>query len=187
MPTPSRSAPKSKKSPKPRPTDPKIVKKPKQKMAVVISHGDPNVVGAQVFPALFGAVFKHKFALKKAGKETFKVNPPRARWPDLPHTPKDQWTGIWGIPIPASTRSLPQPDPEVPVKIETWDYGKAVAEILHIGPYSEEGPAIQRLHDFIEASGYEIAGAHEEEYLTTPKAKVMKTIIRYPVKKRKKG
>ncbi|MBM2850090.1 MAG: hypothetical protein HW418_3032, partial [Anaerolineales bacterium] len=60
-------------------------------------------------------------------------------------------------------------------------------EILHIGPYSEEGPTIQRLHEFIAASGYEIAGVHEEEYLTTPKAKVQKTIIRYPVKKRKKG
>jgi len=25
---------------------------------------------------------------------------------------------------------------------------------------------------------------HEEEYLTTPKAKVQKTIIRYPIKKK---
>jgi hypothetical protein len=184
---PNRTSPRPKAARKPKATDPKIVKLPKQKMAVVVSHGDPNVVGAKVFPALYGAVYTQKFALKKAGKETFKVGPPRARWPGLADTPKDQWTGIWGIPIPANTRSLPQPDPEVPVKIETWDYGGTVAEILHIGPYSEEGPTVQRLHEFIAASGYEIAGVHEEEYLTTPKAKVQKTIIRYPVKKQKKG
>jgi hypothetical protein len=184
---PNRTSPRPKAARKPKPTDPKIVKLPKQKMAVVVSHGDPNVVGSKVFPALYGAVYTQKFALKKAGKETFKIGPPRARWPDFADTPKDEWTGIWGIPIPASTRTLPQPDPEVPVKIETWDYGGTVAEILHIGPYSEEGPTIQRLHEFIAASGYEIAGVHEEEYLTTPKAKVQKTIIRYPVKKQKKG
>ncbi|MBI3361911.1 MAG: GyrI-like domain-containing protein [Chloroflexi bacterium] len=171
---------------KPKATNPKIVKKPKQKMAVVVSHGDPNVVGSKVFPALYGAVYKHKFALKKAGKETFKVEPPRARWPDAHLVPKDQWTGIWGIPIPSHTRALPQPDPEVPVKIEMWDYGGTVGEILHIGPYSEEPPTIQRLHEFIAASGYEIAGAHEEEYLTRPEAKEQKTIIRYPVRKVKK-
>src|SRR5574341_2042046 len=184
---PDHTSPGAKTARKPRPTDPKIVKLPKQKMAVVVSHGDPNVVGAKVVPALYGAVYTQKFALKKAGKETFKVGPPRARWPDVTDTPKDQWTGIWAIPIPANTRSLPQPDPEVPVKIETWDYGGTAAEILHIGPYSEEGPTVQRLHEFIADSGYETAGVHEAEYLTTPKAKVQKTIIRYPVKKLKKG
>jgi len=34
------------------------------------------------------------------------------------------------------------------------------------------------------SSGYEIGGVHEEEYLTTPDAKVPKTIIRYAVKKK---
>jgi len=43
---------------------------------------------------------------------------------------------------------------------------------------------VERLHKFIEDSGYEIVGAHEEEYLTTPDAKVPKPIIRYPVKKK---
>jgi hypothetical protein len=86
--------------------------------------------------------------------------------------------------VPATTRTLPQPDPDVAVNVETWDYGGTVAEILHIGPYSAEGPTIERLHTFIAESGYEIAGTHEEEYLTSPKAKVQKTMIRYPVKKR---
>lgn len=39
------------------------------------------------------------------------------------------------------------------------------------------------LHSFIAKQGYEIAGGHEEEYLTRPTSKVIKTIIRYPVRK----
>jgi len=163
-------------------SEPKIIEMPSQKMAVVYTKGDPNVVGADVFPALYGSVYTLKFALKKQGRG-FKVSPPRARWPDAHRVPKDQWTGIWGIPVPDDTTELPQKVPAVPVKLETWDYG-TVAEILHSGPYSEEGPTIQRLHEFIANSGYEIAGIHEEEYLTRPAAKVQKTLIRFPVKKK---
>jgi len=79
-----------------------------------------------------------------------------------------------------------QPEGEVPgteVKIETWEYG-TVAQILHLGPYDEEGPTVERLHKFIEDNGYGIAGMHEEEYLTTPDAKVIKTIIRYSIKRK---
>ena len=171
--------------PKPKLTDPRIVKKPKQKMAVVETHGDPNEVFPQVMPALYGAVYTLKFDLKKKGKETFKVGALFGRWPDWVGKPKDQWTGYIGLPIPSGTRRLTQKVPGVEVRIETWDYGPAVAEILHIGSYESEAPTIQRLHDFIQASGYAIAGVHEEEYLTSPKAKVQKTIIRYPVRKRK--
>jgi hypothetical protein len=161
---------------------PEIVEMPSQKMAVVYTRGDPNVVGQQAFPALYGAVYTLKFALKKEGVE-FKVSPPRARWPQGLDTPKEQWTGIWGLPVPADTTSLVQKVPDVEVKIEEWRYG-TVAQILHIGPYAEEAPTVKRLHQFISDNGYEVAGAHEEEYLTTPQAKVQKTIIRYPVKKK---
>jgi effector-binding domain-containing protein len=40
------------------------------------------------------------------------------------------------------------------------------------------------LHKFIEENGCEIAGTHEEEYLTCPDAKVVKPLIRYPIKKK---
>jgi len=59
-----------------------------------------------------------------------------------------------------------------------------VAQILHIGPYSEETATVERLHKFIAENGYKIAGIHEEEYLTKPEAKVQRTIIRYPIKKK---
>jgi len=43
---------------------------------------------------------------------------------------------------------------------------------------------VERLHKFVEENGYEITGVHEEEYLTSPDAKIIKTIIRYPMKKK---
>ncbi len=165
-----------------KPLKPEIVEMPARKVATVVSRGDPNIVGEQVFPALYGSVFTLKFDLKKRGTETFKVQGLRARWPDCHILPKDQWTGQWALPIPDDTQVLPQKQPDNEVKIETWDYG-TVAQILHLGPYTEEEPTIAILKKFIEESGFEITGAHEEEYLTCPRAKVPKTIIRYAVRK----
>jgi hypothetical protein len=82
--------------------------------------------------------------------------------------------------VPDDTASLPQKEPGIEVKLETWEYG-TVAQILHLGPYDQETETIKRLHEFITANGYEIVGPHEEEYLTRPDAKVIKTLIRYQV------
>jgi uncharacterized Fe-S radical SAM superfamily protein PflX len=48
----------------------------------------------------------------------------------------------------------------------------------------QEGPTVERLHGFVKESGYELAGAHEEEYLSKPDAKVVRTIVRYPVRRK---
>jgi len=162
-------------------TQPEILEMGSQKMAVLVTKGDPNKVAAKAMPALYGSVYKLKFELKKKGTD-FKVRGLRARWPDAHLVPKDEWTGIWALPIPNDVTEIPQKMPEVEVKIETWQYG-TVTQILHLGPYKDEGPTVERLHRFIKDSGYEIVGTHEEEYLTSPKAKVQKTLIRYPVKK----
>jgi len=164
------------------PVKPEILEMKAQKMAVVYTKGDPSKVAEKALPALYGSVYKLKFEMKKKGV-AFKVGKLRARWPDAHLLPKDQWTGIWGLPVPEDTTSLPQKIPEIEVKLETWNYG-TVAQILHVGPYSEEEPTVKRLHEFITENGYEIAGIHEEEYLTPPKAKVQKTLIRYPIKKK---
>lgn len=149
-------------------------------MAVVRTVGDPNAVSAEAFRALYGAVYTLKFARKKEGRGDFKISAPRARYPDAHLRPKGEWTILWGLPLPDDVAELPQKAPGVEVAVETWEYG-TVAEILHIGPYAEEGPTIQRLLAFIGESGCEIAGMHEEEYLTRPTAKAVKTLIRYPV------
>ena len=164
-------------------TEPQIMEMPPQKMAVVYGKGAPDKVFPELMPALYGSVYTLKFDLKKKGLPTFKVSGLRARYPDADLVPKDEWTHIIGLPIPEDTTSLPRKVPDVEVKIETWEYG-TVAQILHLGPYDEEYPTIERLHRFIKESGYEIGGLHGEEYLTRPDAKVVKTIIRYSVRKK---
>ncbi len=115
---------------------------------------------------------------------------PRARWPKPLDTPKSEWLGIYGLPIPATANTLPEPGSptEAKVAITAWEYGE-MAEILHVGPYSEETPTIQKLLDFIKQQGYVIVGSHEEEYLRSAgmgdkgDPAQYYTIIRYRVKK----
>jgi len=164
-------------------TEPQILEMPSQKMAVVRGKGTPEKVFTELMPALYGSVYTLKFDLKKRGLPTFKVSGLCARYPDAHLVPKEEWTHIIGLPVPEDTELLPQKSPGTEVRIETWEYG-TVAQILHLGPYDQEGPTIERLQKFIEENGYEITGVHEEEYLTRPDAKVVKTLIRYPVRKR---
>ncbi len=167
---------------RPSKTDPVLLELPPLKVAVVRSVGDPNVVGEAVFKALYGCVYTLKFARKKAGLGDFKVGPVRARWPNAHLAPREQWEAIWALPVPDDVTALPQKIPTVSVTLETWPYG-LVAQILHLGPYSAEGPTVQRLHAFIAEQGYELAGIHEEEYLTRPDAKEPRTIVRCEVRK----
>ena len=167
-------------SPRSLKTDPVILEMPSHKMAIVQGRGSPDRVFAQVFPALYGSVYTLKFDLKKRGLESFKVAAPCARYPNAHLHAKEEWLIIVGIPVPDDTASLPQKEPGIEVKLETWEYG-TVAQILHLGPYDQETETIKRLHEFITANGYEIVGPHEEEYLTRPDAKVIKTLIRYQV------
>ena len=163
--------------------EPRILEMSPQKMAVVYGKGTPEQVFTELMPALYGSVYTLKFDLKKKGLPTFKVSGLRARYPDAHLVPMEEWTHIIGLPVPNNTTTLPQKVPATEVRLETWEYG-TVAQVLHLGSYSEEEPAINRLMQFIEESGYEIAGAHEEEYLTVPDAKVVKTVIRYVVRKK---
>ena len=170
-------------SPRKLKTDPIILEMPSQKMAVVQGKGSPDKVFPQIFPALFGSVYTLKFDLKKRGLESFKVSCPRARYPDAHLYPKGEWLIVAGIPVPQNTTSLPQKEPGTKVKLETWEYG-TVAQILHLGAYDQEMETVERLQQFITASGYEIVGPHEEEYQSRPDAKIIKTLIRYQVKKK---
>jgi hypothetical protein len=163
--------------------EPRILEMPPQKMAVVTGKGKPEEVFNKLMPALYGSVYTLKFDLKKKGLPTFKVCGLRARYPDAHLVTMEEWTHIIGLPVPGGTSMLPQKVAVVEVKLETWHYG-TVAEILHLGSYDQEGPTVERLHKFIEDSGYQIAGPHEEEYLTSPDAKIPKTIIRYEVRKK---
>lgn len=168
--------------------EPQIRTIPDQKMLVVEVKGDPNETGKDAFQKLFRIYYQ----LKRNFKET-PMAIPRVRWPNLPDTPKEDWIGIYGLPIPEEIERIPEgvPPGEEEVKIAVWKYGE-VAEILHIGPYGEETPTISKLMSYVEDNGYEIIGPHEEEYLKGPgvffKGNPMKyyTIIRYRIKKLEK-
>jgi len=68
------------------------------------------------------------------------------------------------------------------VRFEALSEGKC-AQILHIGPFSEEGPTIEKVHQFIDSRGKRI-GKHHEIYLSDIRkadpAK-WKTVIRQPM------
>ena len=164
-------------------TDPQILDMPPQKMAFVRARGAPEKAFTEFLPALYGSVYTLKFDLKKKGLPTFKVSGLRARYPDAHLLPKDEWNIIMGLPIPAETTVLPQKVAGIEVKMETWEYG-TVAQVLHLGAYDQEYSSVEKLRRFLEEHGYHIAGVHEEEYLTRPEAKVVKTIIRYPITKK---
>jgi hypothetical protein len=58
------------------------------------------------------------------------------------------------------------------------------AQILHVGPYTEEAATIARLHSFIKAKGYHLGGKHHEIYLSDPRRTApenLKTILRQPI------
>lgn len=72
------------------------------------------------------------------------------------------------------------------LRFETFEEGLA-AQVLHIGPYADERPTIERLHRFVEDNGYELRDKHHEIYLGDPRRAApdrLRTILRHPVRKR---
>lgn len=58
------------------------------------------------------------------------------------------------------------------------------AQIMHLGPYADEGPTVAKLHDYIRGAGYHFNGKHHEIYLSDPRKTAparMKTILRQPI------
>ena len=69
------------------------------------------------------------------------------------------------------------------IRFESYHEGLS-AQIMYLGPYADEGPTIQRLHEFIVESGHQLRGKHHEIYLsdfrrTAPEK--LKTVIRQPM------
>jgi hypothetical protein len=68
------------------------------------------------------------------------------------------------------------------LRLESFTEGRC-AQVLHIGPFSEEGPTIERLHEFIDTRTGR-TGKHHEIYLSDIRRadpKKWKTIIRQPM------
>lgn len=70
------------------------------------------------------------------------------------------------------------------LRLESYDEGKSV-QIMHVGPYGEEGPTITRLHkEFMPENNLVPNGHHHEIYLNDPTRvapEKLRTVLRQPV------
>jgi hypothetical protein len=69
------------------------------------------------------------------------------------------------------------------VQFERFTEGLS-AQVLHLGPYAQERPTVERLHAFIAEQGYAPIGKHHEIYLSDPGRTApdkLKTVVRQPV------
>jgi hypothetical protein len=143
-----------------------------------------------------------KFHYKKQGKD-FKVNALEGLWWvdngifDLNNpAPREMWRWKSMIRVPdyVEDEDLQKLMAELiekrgekvtELKLETINEGLS-AQVMHIGPYSDELPTINTLHEWVEEQGYQLIGDHHEIYMSDPrrrKPENLKTIIRHPIKK----
>jgi hypothetical protein len=170
---------------------------------MIDGHGDPNTAQEykEAIEALYAVAFKLKFMSKKEMGRDYVVPPLEGLWwvedmRDFSVEDKDAWDWTMMIMQPewVSGDMLEQVLPQVKkakdlpalprLRLEAFHEGLAV-QVLHIGPYADEAPTIERLHAFAEGQGYELRGKHHEVYLGDPRKvapEKLKTVIRQPVK-----
>ncbi len=191
------------------PAHPVAVDVPPINYLMIDGHGDPNnsPLYQAAVEALFSLSYTLKFAIKKAGGGNYAVYPAEGLWwaadPTLAFNlyQKDlwDWTMMIAQPAPvdldwverARAEALKKKKGEAAVedalarvRFETYAEGRC-AQVMHTGPFANEGPVIAGLHDFISAQGCQLAGKHHEIYLsdfrrTAPEK--LKTVIRQPMK-----
>ncbi len=183
-----------------------IVDVPDMSFLMVDGQGDPNT--SQEFKdaveALYGVSYALKFMVKKARSVDYVVMPLEGLWwaddmRDFLVGNKNQWKWTLMIMQPeqvtedlvhrAVERVKKKKNPPALSKTRFESYHEGLsAQIMYIGPYSDEHPTIEKLHGFIEEKGYRLRGKHHEIYLSDPRRAApekMKTIIRQPVESMK--
>jgi hypothetical protein len=183
-------------------SEPVIVEVPARRFLMIDGSGDPNTSEAyrNAVRALYPLAYGIRKELKSRTGDAYTVMPLEALWwvADMTQFNVDdksdwQWTAMICQPDLATAVLLAEIGPAVIekkqlasghlVRVDEYHEGKA-AQILHLGPYSEETPTIELLHDFIAVEGYERRGLHHEIYLSDPR-KVeptrVRTIIRQPI------
>lgn len=187
---------------KPSPKKPAIIEVPEMSFLTVDGSGAPESQGfTDAVGVLYGMSYTLKFMLKKAGRIEYKVMPLEGLWwmkgtRDFDVNARDSWQ--WRVMIAqpdevvaadvtrAKTELREKKDPPglSRLKFRKFAEGKAV-QIMHIGPYSAEGPTIRALHQFADDNGFRLTGKHHEIYMGDPRRSApekLKTIIRQPVR-----
>ena len=180
-----------------------IVEVPQMNFLMVDGEGDPNTSTSfsDAIEALFPLSYTLKFMVKNGeiGID-YGVLPLEALWwaDDMSAFTtgnKDfwKWTIMIMQPDFITTQMVEKAKQEVEkkkkpaslplVSFEPFKEGKA-AQILHMCPFSEEGPTIEKVHLFIEENGSHLVGKHHEIYLSDIRRAApekWKTIVRQPM------
>ena len=184
--------------------EPLIVDIPAFNFLKVDGHGDPNT--SQEFKdavsSLYPLAYALKFAVKKRQGIDYAVMPLEGLWwcEDMKNFSTDDksnwdWTLMILQPewvtsdlvdeIHQEVKRKKNPPKIDQIRFEGYHEGMVVC-LMHIGPFAEEGPNIQRMHNYAESQGYKITGKHHEIYLndfTKTAPERLKTILRQPVGK----
>ena len=177
---------------------------PRMNFLMLDGAGDPN--GSQAYAdgveALFALSYTIKFMVKRGPLAIdYGVMPLEGLWwvDDMSRFSVDdrndwQWTMLMMQPDVVTLELVEEAVTEVRRKKDPAALGEvrfeALAEgtcvqILHVGPFSTEGPTIARLHGLIAAGGHEPAGKHHEIYLSDIRKAApekWKTVIRQPLR-----
>ena len=150
--------------------------------------------------ALYPVAYTIKFSSKKSLNVDYVVPPLEGLWwaedySDFINGNRERWQWAMMIMQPehvtqemvneAKAQVGIKEKPTVLGKVEftSLDEGRC-AQTLHIGPFSEEGPIIQEIHNRIQSAGYSLAGKHHEIYLSDIRRvspDKYRTIIRQPL------
>jgi hypothetical protein len=182
---------------------PVIVEVPPLNFIMIDGAGDPNTSEEfrQAVEVLFSASYTLKFLIKKGPLAIdYGVLPLEGVWwaEDMSaFTAGDKASWQWTLMIMQPEYVTPElfenalgqvrQKKDLPaagqLRLETFHEGLS-AQLLHVGPFSEEGPTIQRLHRFIEDHGYRRRDKHREIYLSDLRRAApekLRTIIRQPI------
>jgi hypothetical protein len=177
-----------------------LVDVPPMNYLMIDGEGDPNTAKsyAEAIEALFAVAYTVKFAVKKSQEIDYGVMPLESLWWAADMTAfttgdkaKWQWTAMIMQPsfvtkeivaaAVADVKKKKNPTALAKLRFEALTEGTC-AQTLHIGPFSEEGPTIERVHEFIRARGKRI-GKHHEIYLSDLRKAApekWKTVVRQP-------
>lgn len=176
---------------------------PSFQFLMIDGRGDPNSSReyAEAVDALFSVSYTVKFMVKNGRQHiNYTVMPLEGLWwadnmSDFVDRNRTQWKWTMMISQPSfvseeviktalvevtKKKALPAIGK---VRLETYAEGLCT-QVLYIGPFSKEGPTIEKVHQFIAARGRPV-GKHHEIYLSdirkTAPAK-WRTIIRQPMR-----
>jgi hypothetical protein len=164
--------------------------------------GDPNTSAeyATAVESLFSVAYVIKFAVKRGPSATdYGVMPLEGLWwaDDMSRFTIDEkaawkWTMMIMQPEIVTHDLVEKAITEVGrkkdlsavdrIRFEVLDEG-VCAQTMHVGPFSQEGPTIERLHQFVRARGRP-TGRHHEIYLTDIRKadpRKWRTVIRQPM------